>query len=355
MARTIQQITISLINSLVSTTLSLIGIVINPNDWIYTPGSLSQTDQKLLLLNTIASGQAINEQLWDVALSNTELQVSNSQPQTGQWFEYQMLNFQWSSSDPQVPIISPSTSSSPLSITWNNPATGQSINQNLRVIDFCTAIFSPPYCKIKVAAKNSAGLPADLDTTVGSGALSSATSLVNLVSSPGISYVVSSGNSDWLFLQIDLYFQGIYASTIFNNVSSAITNFLNSIPFNGIFKLSALEEAILLVQGVNDLIFINVAARPDVSVSGSSSTTWGTAYQVYLVSNGSTWNSSTGWVGATPPYPQNPQENQRSWSTVAGYIAVENGTSTGGTISNSQLGDYRVGSSGILNLNCIAQ
>jgi hypothetical protein len=62
MARTVAQIRVSLINSLVSVAAGL-GITIDPNKWIATPGLLSETDYKLLLLNTVADAGAIQEQL----------------------------------------------------------------------------------------------------------------------------------------------------------------------------------------------------------------------------------------------------------------------------------------------------
>ena len=327
MARSIIEIQNSLIDDLVSYAAG-IGITINPNDWKLVPGNISETDYKLLLLNTVASGEAFNEQVQDLFTSQNETLIAASQPQTGAWFRFQMLMFQFNATTPQIPQIQPSTTSAPLSVIWNP------VIASYRVIAFCSVIYgSAGRCLIKVAAL-SGGVPADLDTIAGSGALAAATSFVNLIAAPGINYIITSGKSDWLFLQIDLYYIGVYSAVIFNSVSNAITAFLNTIPFNGVFKLSSLEEAILSVAGVDDLDFINVAARPDVSYPGSAITTWGTTLQQYMVTNKT--------------------ENIIQYQTNAGYIAVENGTSTGGSISNSKLSDFRVGSSGVLNLNCIA-
>ena len=329
MGRTITQIQNSLIDNLVAYAATL-GITINPNDWVYVPGNISETDYKLLLLNTVASGEAFNEQVQDLFLIQSESLIASAQPQTGAWFRFQMLMFQFNSTTPQIPQIQPSTTSAPLSIIWNP------VNPSYRVIAFCSVIYgSAGRCIIKVAAI-SGGLPVDLETAY-PGSLAAALSFVNLIAAPGISYTVQSGNSDWLFLQIDLYYIGVYSAVIFNSVSNAITAFLNTIPFNGVFKLSSLEEAILAVAGVDDLDFINVAARPDYnSLSGGTTTSFGTILQEFLVSNGT--------------------ENSREYQTNAGYIAVENGTSSGtpSPVPNSKLSDYRVGSSGVLNLNCIA-
>lgn len=327
MARTVEQIQINLISQLVAYAAS-IGITINPNDWIYVPGNLSETDYKLLLLNTVASGIAIEEQENDLFNTQQETLIASSAPQTGLWFQFQMLMFQFNATIPQVPQIQPSFGTSPLSVIWSP------VNATYRVIAFCSV---PPKqsggtCRIKVAAISN-GLPVNLDS-IYPGALAAAFSFTNLIAAPGISYVVTSGNSDWLYLQLDVFFNGVFSAVIFATVQAAITAYLNNIPFDGIFKLSSLEEAILAVDGVEDMDFVNVWARPDVAYPGSTLTTWGTTYQNKLVSLNT--------------------ENNKSYSTAAGYIAVENGTSTGGSIANSKLGDFRVGSSGLLNLNCVA-
>ncbi len=333
MARTIQEIHISLVNYLVTYAASL-GITINPDNWVYVPGSLSETDYKLLLLNTIENGLAYEEQLNDLFQTNQELLIKSASPQTKFWFQNQMINlFQWNATDTQIPIIIP-----PSIIPVFDP-----VNDQYKVISFCVVEFaSAGRCLIKVAAKDSNNLPADLDTTVGAGALDAAQAFINELAAPGISYIVSSGMSDWLFLQLDVYFNGSYSSVIFQRISDAITSFLNNLSIvslsnnsTAIVKLSALEDAILHVQGVNDVVFVNVAGRPDANEITPGSTTWGTSQQLYIITSGT--------------------ENARQYQTKAGYIAVENGTSTGGAIPNSKLSDYRVGSSGILNLNCIAE
>jgi len=344
MARPIILIQNGLSADLVAAAASL-GITINPQDWVSVPGNLSETDYKLLLLNTVASGIGFEEQQYDLFLSQQEALISAAQPQTLGWFQYQFLNMQYNSTTPILPQIQPSTGVNPLSVIWSQPANPANLP-----IAFCIAQEGySGQCLIKIASSSN-GLP----VPVSSGVLASAVSFSNLIAAPGISYVVSSAKSDWLFLQLDVYYNGAYSAIIFASVQTAITNFLNSLSttaFNSnlsaTMKLSALENAILSVTGVNDVEFINVAVRPDITSAGLP--TWGTSYQEYLVSNGAIWNTSTGWSGGL-----NPTENAKSWSSIAGYISLENNTSTGGSINFSQLSDFRTGTSGILNLNCIA-
>lgn len=332
MAQSITTIRNGLIADLVAAA-AAIGITINPNDWVFVPGNLSETDYKLLLLDTVASGSAFQQQVQDLFNAQQEVLIASAPPQTAPWFQNQMLLFQFNATTPQVPQIQPPTAPNGLAVVWNP------VVPSYRVIAFCAASFgSAGRCLIKVAAEQN-GLPVDLDTAY-PGALAAAVSFVNEVAAPGISYVVTSGNSDWLFLQLDVYYTGAYSAVIFSSVQTAITTFLNNLSTTSLnnnsvalLKLSTLEEVILAVPGVQDMEFINVAGRPDVSFVGSSATTWATVYQQYLV--------------------QNATELQRTYQSAAGYISLENGTSTGGAIPNSQLNQFRTGSSGVLNLNCI--
>ena len=195
MARSIPQIRLAFINSLVTTAAAL-GLTINPNNWISVPGSLSETDYKLLLLNMGVDAQSFEEQLNDLFQSQQEVLIASAAPQTGNWFQYQMLLFQFNATTPQVPLLQQSSAPNALSVVWNP------VVLSYQVIKFCSVVYgSAGRCLIKVAAI-SAGIPADLDTIAGAGALAAATSFVNLIAAPGISYVVTSGISDWLFLQL---------------------------------------------------------------------------------------------------------------------------------------------------------
>jgi hypothetical protein len=328
MARSVSQIYSSLCDFLVAAGAS-VGVAITPSLW-------SQTDYKRLTLSAISDGIGFEEQLNDAFISEVEGIVLTNPPQNQAWFRQKMFEFQFNSTTPQIPQITldvytndrTGNKISILAIIWN-------LNVNYQIIKYCTVKYGVSNCLIKVAAQSN-NLPVDLETAY-PGSLAAVKSFINMVASPGITYVVTSGISDWLFLQVDVYYKGSYSATIFNDVSSAITTFLNGISYDGLFKLSSLETAILNVTGVDDLEFINVALRPDYnSFDGGVTSTFGTSLQQYLV-------SSTDQLG-------------RNYNPASGYIAVENGTSTGtpSPVPNSQLGDFRVGSSGILNLNCIA-
>ena len=303
MARSIDLIRNGLVAALKSSAIA-VGLPIVPENW-------SMTDYKLLILDTVASACGIEEQLWDAYSSDIDRKVALAAPETGLWWQNQLINvFQFNSSNPQVVNILPD-----FSIGYPNP------NNSYKIIKYCSVNFiTYGRIQLKVAAQVG-GLPADVDTVYGAGTLDTVRSFVNTISDTSIIKVVRSGQSDKLFMQLDVYFNGIYAAVIQSNVISAINNFLQSIPFDGVFLLSKLETAILSVSGVNDCVLINIQARADTTPVGTGSN---------LVLNKT--------------------EIQRSWSTIAGYIIPENTTGANWTLT-----DYRVGSSGILNLNLIPQ
>ena len=119
-----------------------------------------------------------------------------------------------------------------------------------------------------------------------------------------MNYVVTSTPADLLSIRATIYYQGQFAGVIKTNVITAIRTFLSSIPFNGKMKLTDLQEAILAVQGVNDVLFDDVRARDNATPF-----TDGT----YLV--------------------QNQLVISHQWSTISGYMVEE--TTTGETFNDT--------------------
>ena len=134
--------------------------------------------------------------------------------------------------------------------------------------------------------------------------LSALQSYINEIGIAGVIYNVTSQESDKLYVQANVYYQGQYSAVIEQNVIEAIETFLSSIPFNGQMKVLDLERAIRAVEGVNDVVLVNVKARADATAFASGS---------FLV--------------------QDQQTIGRLWSTIAGYIVGE--TDSGNTLADS--------------------
>lgn len=285
MAREISVIQQQIINDLVARGAAA-GLTITPSEW-------SDFDYRQLLTYVAAAADGTLEQLWDTHLSDVEAQVGIGVPQTPPWLQAAMYKFQFDATDPQVLEYDSNT----FSVGYNM------VNTALQVIKYCSVvpgIYGTTL--IKVAAQVS-GAPADLDTAY-SGALAAAQTYVNLISVPGLIYNVVSGESDKLFVEANIYYQGSYSAVIQADVEAAITAYLTGIPFDGAVLLSNLELAIKSVEGVNDVVFTNVKARPDATP---------------LVSAISLVTSST--------------LIQRRYPTQAGYIVPE--TTSGSTLADT--------------------
>jgi hypothetical protein len=136
-------------------------------------------------------------------------------------------------------------------------------------------------------------------------------SYLNIILPPNISYVVISDNADFLLIQAQVYFDASYSGVIQGNMNTAIANYLADIPFNGEIIVSALEEAMLAVQGVKDVVLNNVYWRKATDAAPS------------------------GGVPPTNELNQLVNNNQlisRNYQTYAGYVISE--TTSGYTLND---------------------
>lgn len=303
MARTQGAIYAAIVSNYV-TVAGNVGIVLNPaafgtaNQWATAVNApfASMYNLQGLIMWIIAGGAAITEQLWDAFTALIQSLIAIASPQTFAWFQAQMLKFQFDATTPQIIQFD----------TTNFAPSYPIVNANFQVIKYCSVvpgIFGTTL--IKVAAQVG-GFPADLNTTF-PGALAAAQSYALLLGVPGIQYNVQSGNSDKIYIQATIYYQGGYSSVIpgaGGTVIAAIQNYLATIPFNGVVLLSNLEAAIKAVPGVNDYVPNNVQARAD----------------------GTSYGSGTNLVVANATV-------ARLFNTISGYIIGE--THTGATLVDS--------------------
>lgn len=255
--------------------------------------ALTSTSKRAIYrLLTFIVAVAINllEQLIDVFTTNVEATAAAASPATAAWLQKQILAFQYSATNPQV-----------IQFTAGQAPYYPTVDTTLQIISRCSVTTTlANQVLIKVATGDT---PAALNGSQLS-ALQAYVSPPNGIGIAGVTYVCSSGNSDKLFIQANIYYQGQYSGIISDNVISAINTFLAGIPFNGQVKLSDLEIAIRQVTGVNDVVFVNVSARADGTSFGSGT---------YLV--------------------QSEAVISRLWNTVAGYIVPE--TTSGQTLTDT--------------------
>lgn len=248
--------------------------------------STSKTAIWRLWTFVIATAIALLEQLQDVFQSNNEAIINLAAPQTAQWVQDKVFKFQYDATTPQVLQLIDLVPQYTVIDDTKKIVTRCSVTSNLTN---------------KVLVKVAKGTT---PTALSSPEISALQTYVNTLGVAGIKYVVSSTNSDKIYIQAQIFYAGAYAAIIQANVISAIETYLSSLPFNGVLKLSDLEIAIKNTNGVNDVIFNNVKARRDIdSLSVATS----------LVLDNTVIS--------------------KQWATVAGYIVGE--TTSGNTLTDT--------------------
>jgi hypothetical protein len=129
------------------------------------------------------------------------------------------------------------------------------IDTSLRIISRATAITNG---NGKVSVKVATGEPPQALTAPQKTALND---YLVIIAGAGTKCIVTSGDADRLAIFADIYFDGQFISSIKTDVPAAINNYLATIPFNGIVKISDIELAIKAVRGVTDVVLNNLYAR----------------------------------------------------------------------------------------------
>lgn len=108
----------------------------------------------------------------------------------------------------------------------------------------------------------------------------------------GVNTLVVSQNPDLLKVELSLYYNPIIPlATLKTNVEAAIVNYVNNLPFDGIFRLTKLVDAIQAVEGIED-VKINTC---EATVSYTSSPSF-TPVDVF-------YESIAGYMNIDPNYP----------------------------------------------------
>jgi len=284
MARSVEEINDYLKVQLVAQFAS-VGITIDTTTW-------SKRNYMRNFLWVFAIAQNYFEQLQDLFIQQVEAIQLVSHGASAAWIQYQMINFfQYSATVPQYLIISAGVYSYPI------------IDPTLHIIAACsvtTGLSGRVYIK---CAQMVSGSLAALDGSM----VSAAQGFINLTGDAGIYYTVSSADPDRLYIDANIYYKGLYASTIQADVISAINAFLANqgvVNFNGNIELTDLIRAIKDVPGVNDVILNNVNGR-----AATTAFVDGTGIVV-----------TQQWIN-------------RQWATIAGYMISED--DTGHTLADS--------------------
>lgn len=285
MARTVDEIN-SYIKAQLVTNFATIGITIDTATW-------SKRNVLRMICFTVATCQALLEQLQDKSQQTIETIAAKAPAASPLWVQKKMFEFQYSATDPQIIALINTVPAYPV------------VDETLRIITGCLIISTVSNEEqVKVAKGNPF-------TALDALEIAAAQSYITTIGIGGINYVVISLESDKVFIEADIYFQGQYSAVILANMIAAIeafflqlatTNLKNNI--NGSCDMADLQGVMNSVTGVNDVVLKNVRGRADTDLFSSG---------IDLILN--------------------TQIIQRKWITVAGYIGQE--TDTGHTFADS--------------------
>lgn len=195
---------------------------------------------------------AINlfEQILDLFKIEIEDLLASNVPGTVPWIVNQVEKFQYSATNPQVVQINNDftvgygTVDETLMIISNVAVVPKNNGQN----DIKVATDDPP---TQLSAPQVVALSAYLDDILPAGCL----------------YQVVNAAADTLQVDAVVYFNGQYTGVIQANIEAALGVYMNALPFNGMIKVSDIEQAILAVDGVTDCTFSQITVVGDNGVT----------------------------------------------------------------------------------------
>lgn len=237
--------------------------------------------------------QAINflEQLFDIHKTEVESLAAKSAAGQASWIRQRVLEFQYDATNPQIAQI------------VNNEVAYPTIDETLRIISRCSVkTTAVGQADVKVATSEP---PTQLDASQEQ----AVAGFLATIGIAGVTLNVVNKVSDKLYVEGDVYYDGQYNLSIQTLVETAINTYLQNLSssenFDGIVRVSDIENIIKDTTGVKDVKLKTIKARQATTIFSSASTIFDLATGV----------------------------NVREWPTVAGYIVEE--TTSGETFADS--------------------
>ena len=201
----------------------------------------------------VAVAQATLEQLMDLYVATIEGIVNRSAAANSSWLQAKMFAFQYSASTPQIATLVNGVVAYPV------------VDDTLKIITACAiSVDITNTVNIKVAT---GAAPAPL-AALSSPQLQAAQSYANLGFVDGIKYNLISLDPDRIYITAQIYYNGMYSSTMQATIIATITNYLQQLSltrFDGSLLMSDLESLLRGITGVNDVVLNNVSGRPNTT------------------------------------------------------------------------------------------
>jgi hypothetical protein len=238
MARTITDIHADITNTLV-TEMAAINITINPATW-------SKANLLRLITYVVAVCQWTIEQLQDIHKAEVNEIIATKKPHSLRWYAEKTKAFQLGFN-----LV-------PEQDYYDNTGIADDVIQASKVVKYASVVRQRRpngrfFLRIKAATTNGAGL-AKLDP----GHLNALTEYINRIADAGVDVEVTSNDAEQLKLGMTIYYNplilGANGSRLDGTdptpVPNAIRAYLQNLPFNGLFVLAHLVDALQAVEGV---------------------------------------------------------------------------------------------------------
>lgn len=133
------------------------------------------------------------------------------------------------------------------------------IDEDSKIIDYCSYTVSGSVVTLKVAQNDADGLAVPISTDQ----LGSFLGFIKDIKIGGSNVTAQSFDNDWLTLNLDVYISGTYIeSEIINEIELTIDDYLKNLEFDGIIYESRIIEAFKTIDGVDNIV-INSASGYD--------------------------------------------------------------------------------------------
>lgn len=214
---------------------------------------------------TFAFVVSLVSSLWGQSKLELQELADKSEPITDAWMAEKARQFRWKYDPFQLNGYEIIVGEDNIP-TWSEEALA---DDAALIVSFSSAETNGGVCLVK-ANGSSGGLPVVLPT-VQKDALAA---FMERVQPPGSQVSTISRLPDWLSIFTKIYYNPIHAVdlegvTIQDAVNTAIVEFLQNLPFNGVISRNRLEDAIREVSGVVDCVLTQTKGRKSFEAFGS--------------------------------------------------------------------------------------
>ena len=213
----------------------------------------------------VATCQWVTETLFDAHKAEVSAIISAGKAHTLNWYVLKAKAFQFGYS---LPVDAGGNATSDVY---------DIVDPTAMVVNMAAAVEQLPLNRVRIKVASTSG--GALAATAGP-AMTALTAYMNQIKDAGVRLVITTGAADNLQLVLTI----LYDATVLDStgarldgsaatpVKDAINAFLTSLPFNGVFILGAMEDAIKAVEGVTVAIVglaqANYAMTPYVAITG---------------------------------------------------------------------------------------